>query len=120
MKGDGYIKNIILKFIGVGIKEYYQAYVKVFGKDNKLIYSGYTYNGEIKLLVCKDNIYRVEAYFYDEFINNTFLVTNDNTYVFWFNHVIYKGNNTITFLLTDYNYTNLPIERGSIIVWQKQ
>ena len=119
MKGDGYIKNIILKFIGVGLKDSYQAYVKVYDQDNNIIYSGYTYDGEISLLVTINNIYRVEAFFYKEVINTSIYICNLNTYCFIFNHAKYKKNNTITFLLTDYYYKNLKIEKGEILLWQK-
>ena len=118
MKGDGNIKNVILRFIGVGINDTYQAYVIIHDKDNKMVYSGYTYNSEIELLVNENNIYKVEAFFCGEIIKTSFYINNSNIYVFKFKHAIYKRNNTVTFLLTDFYYKNLKIKKGEILLWQ--
>lgn len=48
----------------------------------------------------------------------TFIYINKDNYIFSFKSSIY--GRTITFLLTDYYYSNLRIERGEIILWQKQ
>jgi len=113
------IIEVILKFIGVGYNNLYQAFVKIYDEDNNLIYKGYSYNGEIKIILDMNKAYRIEAFFYGEIIKTSFYVDNTKIFNFIFNHMIYKPNRTITFLLTDFYYENLKIEKGEMILWQK-
>ena len=115
MKGDGIIK-INIKFIGLGYKDKYQANVKIYS-NNKLIYDCITYNGELYIDVIPNTIYKIDATFYNERITN-YIITNRCKYLFIFNHILYNRR-TITFLLKDYYY-NLPIEKGEMIIWQRQ
>lgn len=119
MKGDDYIKNVILKFYGVGIYNNYQAKVKIYDEYNNLIFCGYTYDGIINIKLNKYKTYNIEAYFLGETLKKTFYILNENIYDFKFNHIIYKTNNYITFQLTDYYYKNLLIKKGELLLWQK-
>ena len=120
MKGDGNIKKICLKFRGLGYGNNYQAMVKVYDVDGNLLCSCLTYDGMLSLMVCENREYHVVASFLGEVINRPFYVSNNqNCYVFAFPHVILKNLRTVNFLLTDYHYDNLPIERGNIFLWQK-
>ncbi len=114
MKGDGNIKKVILKFLGTGIFDKYQAYVKIFD-SKKIYYCGYTYNGEIKLKLEKNKSYKVLATFRNEIISTVFYVTNQNIYLFYFNSIIHIPIHTITFQLNDYYY-KIPITKGEIIL----
>ena len=112
MKGDGIIK-VILKFLGTGYCNNYQANVKIF-ECNKEIVNTKTYNGEICLLLKKNKVYRLKAKIFNQLIETNFY-TNDNRFIFNFNPNI---NRTIILSLKDYYY-NIPIEKGEIILWQK-
>ena len=116
------MKYIYLRFIGLGYNDINQACIKIYDNNNNLIISKYSYNGYIKVCLKVNNIYRVYVSSYNEVINKYFYVNNYNiNYVFAFNRSIFtQSNNLITFLLTDYYYNNLPIEKGNLILWQKQ
>lgn len=110
MKGDGNI-TINIKFIGLGINNNYQALVRIYDSDNNIVFDGVTYNGEIDVVLSKYSTYKLEARFFNEYIESYMYITKSK-YVFIFNHSIYNRR-TITFSLRDYYY-NLPIERGEI------
>jgi len=113
MKGDGNIK--ILRFIGTGYNNNYQAKIKIYS-NNKKIFEGITYNGIIKLDL-KEGIYKIEAYFLNEKICRNIYITKKCKYTFIFTHALV--NRTITISLVDLYY-NLPIERGEMFLWQRQ
>ena len=117
MKGDGDIKKIKLIFSGVGINNLYQANVKIYDENNKLIFNGQTYNGKLEIYLKENKLYKVESEFINEKIFKCIYVFNTYTYVFYFKNSVLE-NRTITLLLTDYYY-NLPVEKGEIILWQK-
>lgn len=108
------MKETIIRFNGLGYQNYYQSHVSIYDNSNRKIYSGQTYNGMLK--ICLDNkLYRIVARIpNDEII--TYIYGNGK-YCFSFKHSII--GNLVTFILKDYHY-NLPIERGKIILWQKQ
>ena len=107
---------IRLKFLGLGINNNLQSLVKIYHK-NKKIYEGLTYNGEIYVNLKFNEVYEIEAIFFNEKIS-TYIYNNRCEYVFAFDHNILIER-TITFLLKDYFY-NLPIEKGELILWQNQ
>ena len=112
------MSEIKIKFLGLGYKNMNQANIYIYDELKKLIYSGQTYNGELIIKLKKNKIYKICAYTNDEIINNI-IYTNKNIYCFSFNRSLIRLSRTITFILTDYYY-NLPIERGELILWQKQ
>ena len=114
LKGDGYIKNITIKVIGTGIKDIYQAKVKIYDYNN-IYYVGITYNGEIDLSLEENKAYIIYIELNNNIINNTFYVTNQKKYYFYLNYSIYYSKHAITFLLKDSNY-NIPIMKGVIIL----
>ena len=107
------MKDINIKFLGLGYNDFYQAYIEIYDLDNNLIYKGYTYNGKLIISLCKNKIYKLKA----KSLNETMCVYlyNKDNYVFIFNRAKFNYSRIITFLLTDYYY-NLPIEKGEIYV----
>ena len=110
------MRNVILKFLGVGYNDYYQADVIVYNKFGNSVFNGQTYNGEINILLNTNQLYLLKATFLNYCICKCFIVKDKCKYVFCFNNIL---PNTTTFLLTDYYYYNLPIETGELRLWQK-
>lgn len=107
----------ILKFIGAGYSNNYQVKIKIYEK-NKLILKCTTYNGEIKVPLEENKIYKIKTQFQNQIKNITLYVSKQCKYVFILPTAIINRR-TITFTLVD-EYYNLPIERGEIILWQNQ
>ena len=116
------MKKILIKFLGLGIDDKYQACVRIYDICNNLICENKTYNGKLELCLEENKLYKLQAIFMGMEINKSFYVTNsNNVFSFTFNKLIITClSRTVTFLLTDANYTNLPIEKGKMILWQKQ
>lgn len=110
MKGDDFI-NIIIKFIGSGIGNYYQTKVKIYEKDI-LVFDGKTKNGYLKVCLKPNHVYYVKAGNYSNAI-----YTNVN-YLELYPNCSNVNRRIITFHLSDYFY-NLPIMKGEINLWQK-
>ena len=110
-----------IKFLGLGYNDYYQANIKIYDLNNKLIYEGKTYNSEIIIHLKKNKLYKLNATSLCETIKVCFYVSNIDEYVFAFDRVKININSmrNITFLLTDYYYNNLPIEKGELYLWQR-
>ena len=114
------IKKVILNFIGTGLNYNYQAHVSIYDKCNNLLINKITYNGKLVLELKENTTYNLIAKLNNEIINTSFYINKTN-YIFIFNSSIIKKNTlrTITFFLKDANYSNLPIEKGEIILWQR-
>lgn len=116
------MQKVILKFIGTGVGNNYQACVKIYDTYGNILYQEETYNGEVVLCLEKGKVYKVIASSYGDFIRNVFYVNGyDEKYIFYFNRALQRMPllKTITFFLSDANYQDLPIEKGEIILWQK-
>ena len=113
------MKNIKIKFYGLGYNDVNQACITIYDECNNKVFEGKTFNNIIKLCLNKNKLYKIIAVSKYEKIVNYFYVGCSNNYHFLFSNIIYEKTNSITFLLTDYYYDNLPIERGEIILWQK-
>ena len=116
------MKNIKLKFYGLGYNNNYQADILVYDINNNIVYEGKTYNSEIIICLEKNRVYKLVANSLGDIICTIFYIGNNCEYNFAFNRAIntnIRKDSSITFLLTDYYYNNLPIERGEIILWQK-
>lgn len=120
VKGGRELKRIKLKFAGLGYQNYCQAKVSLYDSNGCFIGCGTTYNGNISFCVKEKCFYKVVANSCGETISSCFYVNNCNSYFFAFSraYICNRINRTrnITFLLTDSNYLNLPIEKGEIIV----
>ena len=112
------MKNIHLKFLGLGYNSSFQAFVRIYDLEDNLIYEGMTYNNILSINLNMCNCYKIVASFLSETLIKYICIGSMDTYIFIFDHAIFNDDNSITFLLTDYYY-NLPIERGELILWQR-
>lgn len=111
--------NITLNFLGLGYNNINQADVLIYDEFNNLVYNKKTYNNKLNICLKRNKIYRVEALSLNDRIDTNIYINSSN-YCFRFNRsIINEDSDSITFLLTDYYYDNLPIERGEIILWQR-
>ena len=114
------MKEVKLKFNGLGYKDMCQADVVIYDDCNNVVFEGKTYNGYINVCLKKNEVYKVNAYFLGQRIIAAFYVLNDSNYSFSFNSCLNRNNGrTITFLLTDLFYDNMPIEEGNLLLWQR-
>ena len=114
------MKEVKLKFYGLGINDNYQAKIFIYDTCGNLVYEGYTYNGI--LIICLDinQKYKLIASSCGDVINTYFYVNCNYEYLFFFRRSLLEiNNNSINLLLTDYYYDNLPIEKGELILWQR-
>ena len=121
MKGGSVRKKVILKFIGTGINNNYQACVKIYDRYKNIIYQGKSYNGKLVLYLENNSAYSIIATSYGRLIRNAFYVGGcDDVYVFSFASNKEINLKTVTFLLRDANYDDLHIKKGEMFLWQKQ
>ena len=114
------IKNIIFRFIGTGYQDKYQPHIKIYNLNNRCLFKGRTYNGKINVCLNTNKYYLIEAKLCSNIIKKVVYVNDyQQTYIFIFNNAIIK-HNLVTFLLTDQYYDDLPIEKGKVILWQRQ
>ena len=113
------MRKVKIKFNGLGYNKHYQADVFIYENGN-LIFDGKTFNGKINICLKNKKCYKIEASFFNEKIVKYIYIKDCDCYFLNFHHsILYINSNLITFLLTDYHYDNLPIERGEIILWPK-
>lgn len=109
------MRKIRLKFLGLGYGRVNQALVKIYDHRGRLVCCKKTCNNEIYVCL-KNGCYFVKAYSCTGKLARRLIVSpRINTYYFVFKNIMYNPiSNTFnrTFLLTDYNYTNLPIGKG--------
>lgn len=112
------MRKIKIIINGIGYNNINQASVQIFDMNNRFICQGNTYNscicaclsnGCYKLKICScygvvNRILHVIKYLDTYYINLNCININNNI------------NNNITFRLTDFNYNNLPIEKGTLIL----
>ena len=108
------MKKIKLIFIGLGFNN--KTYISIYDCNNNLIFEGVTCNNQIDLCLEECNAYRIVVISNNIKLVTSFFVNNNSRYKFNLN----ISNNPITFILTDFYYKNLPIERGELLLWQKQ
>lgn len=103
----------------------YKYNIKIYDLDNRLIYCentdemGIVYfepknYGLYKIVITNnDNMYPRKIY------SNILIFNNYHTFLFIFYKNLINKFNSVTIILTDKNYKNLPIEKGEILLWQK-
>ena len=112
------MKKIKLKFYGLGYSNINQALVYIYDMNNNLICECTTYNNELNICINGCSLYKLVAKSKNETLSTYFYVNENDEYHFYFKSSVYAR--PITFLLTDYYYSNLKIERGEITLWQRQ
>ena len=122
MKGDDFINSVELIFLGLGIKTFYQANVKIYDGDC-LIINKQTYNGRLQVCLKTNKKYLLKVIGpFGRMIRCIYIIPYQNKYYFGFSNAYISENrtsNVITLLLSDANYNNLPITKGEMILWQK-
>lgn len=121
LKGDDNIKNVTIKFLGTGYNSYYQAYVCIYDETGNLVFEGETYNGVLCLDLCLNQVYTIKATCLNDRLTGVIYVNcYTNKYVLAFNRCSIENTTAeqSSFILTDYYYDNLPIERGQINLWK--
>ena len=111
------LKEITLIFTGLGINNINQADVLIYDLNNNLICKKKTYNGRLILCLKEKRFYKIKAISCYETINKTFYI-NQKIIIFNFSNSLVSNSisNLKTFYLMDYNYPNLPIMKGTIIL----
>ena len=111
------MKEITLIFTGLGIGSINQADVFIYDLNNNLLIKKRTCNGRLTICLREKCFYKVIAESCLETVNKTFYI-NQSTIVFNFSNslVSNRSSNLKSFYLTDQNYPNLPIMKGTIIL----
>ena len=108
---------IEIKIIGVGYNNYYQPYIEIYDKDNKLLFNDYSYNGIIKVCLNKNKVYKIIIKLNNKVLKTSLFIDKcRKKYILNFNSFFIRK---VTFQLEDSNYKNLKIMKGEIILWQK-
>ena len=114
----------IVKFLfnGLGYNNVNQANIYVYDLNNKLLCKTKTFNNSLNLSIGSNCFYKVVACKNNETIKKVIYVNNlKDTYCFAFNNSLIDNNlNIVAFNLTDNNYKDLVIEKGKLMLWQKQ
>ena len=112
------MKKIVIKFMGMSPCKKCQAKVTICDLKGCVLANGYTNNGAFCFYGKLKNFYKV--WFNINGIRNckTIYINGDTCYPIYYQSII-ASQRTITFLLTDQSYANLPIDKGELIVWQK-
>lgn len=115
------MNRIKLKFIGLGFENKVQASVLIYDGCNNIIYDGYTFNGCVGVELEDNRAYKLIATSLGDCISVIFYVDDKICeYKFAFERSIFNNINNKTITFTDYNYSNLPIEKGVLILWPSQ
>lgn len=113
------MKEVKLKFYGLGINDNYQAKISIYDSYDNLVYEGYTYDGYLIICLEANKSYKLIAKSCGEVIITKFYINKNYEYLFFFGRSLFIPIRNITLLLTDYYYDNLPISKGELILWQK-
>ena len=114
------MKEITINLLGIGNIKGNGIKIIIYDSNSYIVCKKIIYNNKLNICLKQNQIYIIEVEYFDWTINKSFIVLNNIcNYYFKFNQSIICNNNSgrnITFLLTDYNYSNLPIERGNLIL----
>ena len=110
------MKNIEIILIGLGYGNNNQARINIYDECNRLVGSKKTYNGRASFCLKKYSTYHIKVCYKGCIINRCIYVYNSNYYAIQLRSSLIRNDirRPITFLLTDYNYNNLKIERGKL------
>ena len=108
------MRKITIKFMGMGRC---QAKVDIYDLKGCKIASGFTKYGVFNFCG-KDKAFYKIVFTINGITNCKTIYANSNYYPIMYQGTIFSRN--VTFLLTDQSYANLPINKGEMILWQKQ
>ena len=115
------MRNVNIRILGTGINNICQACVSIYNSCGDLVYEGLTCNGCISVNLKMYVGYIIIIKSYTGIRRDVFYVDAcTGCYAFSTYEQNRQEENEVTFLLTDLNYENLPIEKGEIILWQNQ
>lgn len=104
----------------------YKFHVMIYSKNNKLILNQFTNKvGEIEFKAPYSGIYKIiiipEKNFIPNKICTTFFVNKKccSTLLVTFQKLSINNYHLVTFKITDKHYKGLKVEKGDLIVWQK-
>ena len=106
------MQNTTFNLLGVGYSNFYQAKVQIY-HQNCLIDEGFTHNGKITFCLEKNKAYKVISTLLNKRVV-TIIYVNNNNYTINLNEYNNNRKRVITFLLTDFYYENLKIEKGEL------
>ena len=112
------MNNVTFHFNGVTNNILYQVKVNIYD-NNILVCSGTTIGGCISFCLVKNKAYIIEARLLRYYLCTSFYVNNNINDLYFNINCNYIYNRRIIFNLRD-SYYNIPIERGELILWQKQ
>ena len=112
------MKHVTIKLLGVG-NFLYQPEVCIYDEYGSLAYSGYAYNGMVQVSLCCNRCYRIIAKCCLAQTTAVIYIGRNDIYGINMNTCCQNEENIITFTLSDANYSNLPIEKGEVILWQR-
>ena len=112
------MKNVTIRLLGVG-NSLYQPEVYIYDESGSLVYSGYACNGMVQVMLCCNKCYKVVAKSCLAQGIAIIYIGKPTVYSINLNCCCQIGRRIITFLLSDENYSNLPIEKGQVILWQR-
>ena len=115
------LREIKIIILGTGINDSYQACITIYDSCGNIVYEGLTYNGYtcVRLNTCCGYCMIIKGC---GFIKREVFFVDAHTPCYSFNSIKPEEQeiSNVTFQLTDFNYSNLPIMKGEIILWQKQ
>ena len=111
------MKEIIIKFNGLGYDNINQAQVFIYDLYNNHILEKTTFNSFLKVNLKEKCFYKIIAKSSYEIIKKTIYISQNIILLTFSNSLINNNSrlNFITFSLTDSNYPNLPIKKGTMI-----
>ena len=115
------LKNICFKLTGVSL--YMKKIIKIYDLDGHIVYDKVVCNNSFNVCLKTHCCYKIIIKTKYDYLCKTIYVKNQNCIYLFFDNALFiynQNSNRITFYLTDYNYENLPIEKGEMIIWQKQ
>ncbi len=112
------MKNVTIRLLGVG-NSIFQPEVVIYDEFGSLVYSGYAYNGMGQVMLCCNRCYRVIAKYCCAQTVAVIYIGKNDIYGINMNTCCQNDENLVTFTLSDANYSNLPIEKGEVILWQR-
>lgn len=107
------MKNVKIKFLDAGIKDYYQYSIIVKDANGCICFDGKTYNGEVCFMAKENTCLTIEVNsFRGCMVKSLYVRGSDKEVLLYYGSK--KRTSPVTFILTDEYYDNLPIMEGEL------